>query len=79
MKLAPTIEEFAFQGDLFANNWKLGLTEKGTSLTAAMANPLTREFHFCNGPTPQGDVFVVGAHARPQPTPSKPRKRARNR
>ena len=77
--LAPTIEEFAFQGDLFANNWKLGLTEKGTSLTAAMANPLTREFHFCNGPTPQGDVFVVGAHARPQPTPSKPRKRARNR
>ena len=73
--LAPTIEELVFEGDLFANTWKFGLKETGTSSAAAIANPLTREFHFCNGPTPPGDVFNIGVHPRPKPTPSKSRKR----
>ena len=75
--LASPIEELDFQGNLFANNWKFGLKEKGTSSVAAIANPLTREFHFCTGTTPQGEAFNIGVHPRPQPTPARPRKRAR--
>ena len=75
--LTAPIEELDFQGDLFANNWKFGLKESGTSSVAAIANPLTREFHFCTGTTPQGEVFSIGVHPRPQPTPARARKRSR--
>lgn len=77
--LAPTIEEFEFQGDLFGGAWKMGLKETGTSPTAAIANPLTREFHFCAGATPPGEVFTVGVHLRPQPSPPRAKKRGRRR
>jgi len=75
--LTAPIEELDFQGDLFANNWKFGLKESGTSSVAAIANPLTREFHFCTGTTPQGEVFSIGVQPRPQPTPTRARKRSR--
>jgi len=77
--LAPTIEQLEFQGDLFGSNWKVGLKEKGTSSTATIASPLTREFHFCAGATPQGEIFNVGVHPRPQPSPSRAKKRGRRR
>jgi hypothetical protein len=76
--LAPTIMQLQFEGDLFGNNWKCALEERATSSAATIANPLTREFHFCSGPTPPGEVFTVGARPRPQPTPAKTRKRARH-
>lgn len=75
--LAPTIEEVEFRGDVFGNAWKLGLKETGTSSVAALANPLTREFHFCIGATPPGEAFNVGAHPRPQPSPTRARKHGR--
>ena len=77
--LAPTIEELEFQGDLFDSTWKMGLKETGTSSAATIANPLTREFHFCAGATPPGAVFNVGVHPRPQPSPSRAKKRGRRR
>jgi hypothetical protein len=64
---------------LFGNNWKFGLKEFGTSAAATGVNPLTREFHFCTGATPQGEVFTFAVHPRPQPLSPKPRKRARTR
>jgi hypothetical protein len=75
--LAPTVEEVEFRGDVFGATWMLGLKEMGTSSAAAIANPLTREFHFCAGATPPGEVFSFGVHPRPQPTPTMSRKRAR--
>ena len=77
--LAPTIEELDFEGDAFANTWKLGLKEKATSSVAAIANPLTREFRFCINATPEGEALNVGVHPRPQPTPVRGRKRGRSR
>src|SRR6266480_1554854 len=68
--LAPTVQEIELRGDLFGNAWKLGIKETGTSSAAAIANPLTREFHFCSSATPQGEIFNVGVHPRPQPSPS---------
>src|SRR5207302_2825133 len=64
--LAPTVQEIELRGDLFGNAWKLGLKETGTSSAAAIANPLTREFHFCGNATPQGEVFNFGIRPRPQ-------------
>lgn len=75
--LAPTVEEIEFRGDVFGNAWKLGLKESGISAASAMAGPLTREFHFCAGATPPGEVFGFGVRPRPQPSPPKTRKRAR--
>ena len=77
--LAPTVQEVELRGDLFGNTWKLGLKETGTSAAAAIANPLTREFHFCSGATPPGELFNFGVRPRPQPSPAKARKRARDR
>lgn len=77
--LAPIVQEIELRGDLFGNNWKLGLKEIGTSAAAIGVNPLTREFHFCTGPTPQGEVFTFAVHPRPQPSPPKPKKRAKSR
>jgi hypothetical protein len=77
--LAPTIEQFEFHGDLFGNNWKVGLKETGTASVASLANQSTREFHFCVGAAPPGEVFDVGVHPRPQPAPSPSRKRGRRR
>ena len=76
--LAPTIEEIDFEGDLFGGTWKLGLKEQATSSAVAIANPLTREFHFCTGPTPPGEVFNVGVQPRPQPSPTRAKKRGRH-
>jgi hypothetical protein len=75
--LAPTIEEVDFEGDLFGTNWKMGLKETGTSSAAAIGNPLTREFHFCVGEKPPGEMFNVGVHPRPQPSPTRAKKRSR--
>ena len=75
--LAPTVQEVELRGDLFSSNWKFGLREIGTSSVAAIANPLAREFHFCSGANPQGEVFTFGVPPRPQATPAKSRKRAR--
>jgi hypothetical protein len=72
--LAPTIEQLEFEGDLFGSNWKFTLQEKATSPIATMANSLTREFHFCSGPTPPGEVLTVGVRPRPQPAPARARK-----
>ena len=77
--LAPTIEELDLEGDVFGNAWKLALKEKATSSTAGIPNPLSREFHFCASPGPQGDVFTLGVHPRPQPSPAKLNKRAKPR
>ena len=77
--LAPTVQEVELRGDLFGNNWKFGLKEIGTSAAAVSANPLTREFHFCAGATPQGEVFAFAVHPRPQPLPPKPKKQKRGR
>ena len=78
--LAPTVQEIEFRGDLFSNAWKLGLKEAAISAAVVpLANPLTREFHFCSGATPPGEIFNFGVHPRPQPSPPKPRKRARTR
>src|SRR5438270_2901677 len=55
--LAPTIEQIEFQGDLFSNNWKVALKEKGTALVATITNETAREFHFCTGATPQGEAL----------------------
>ncbi len=77
--LAPTIEEFEFRGDLFGSNWKFNLKERGTTSAAPIADQSAREFHFCAGTTPQGEVFYVGVHPRPQPTPARVRKRGRSR
>src|SRR5262249_44171983 len=79
--LAPIIREVEFRGDLFGSNWKFELKEIGTSAATAMANPLTREFHFCTSATPPGEIFNFGAPPRPKPslTPGKLRKRGRGR
>ena len=77
--LAPTAQEIEFRGDPFGNAWKFGLKEIGTSSAAAIANPLTREFHFCTGTTPQGEMFNFGIHPRPHPSAPRSRKRARSR
>jgi len=74
--LAPTIEQLEFQGDLFGNNWKVALKEKGTA-SASIANQSPKEFHFCTGATSQGEALNVGVRPRPQPSPS--RKRGRRR
>ena len=77
--LAPTVQQIELRGDLFGNNWKLGLIELGTSAAVAMVGPLTREFHFCTAANPPGEVFTFSVHPRPQPTPAKAKKRARSR
>lgn len=77
--LAPTIEQFELRGDLFGNDWKLGLEERATASVATMTNRLKREFHFCAGPTPPGEIFNVGVPPRPQPLPRRARKHARGR
>jgi autotransporter translocation and assembly factor TamB len=79
--LAATIDQIEFEGDVFNNNWKIALKEKGTTSATAINNPLIREFHCCTGPTPPGDVFTMGVRPRPEPaaTPAKPRKRTRSR
>ncbi|HYR21323.1 MAG TPA: hypothetical protein VEP30_00185 [Chthoniobacterales bacterium] len=74
--LAPTIEQLEFQGDLFGNNWKVALKEKGAA-SASIANQSPKEFHFCTGATSQGEALNVGVRPRPQPSPS--RKRGRRR
>ncbi|HVI81595.1 MAG TPA: hypothetical protein VM717_02535 [Chthoniobacterales bacterium] len=77
--LAPTVREVELRGDLFGTTWKLGLREIGTSSATAVANPLIREFHFCSGPTPQGEIFNFGARPRPKRSPTSPHKRGRSR
>ena len=77
--LAPTVQELELRGDLFGESWKMGLKELGTSPAAMIANPLSREFHFCSGDTAEGEIFTFGIHPRPQPTPAKPRRRGRTR
>ena len=77
--LAPTIEQLEFNGDLFGNSWKFGLKEGGTASVATIANQTTTEFHFCAGTTAQGEVFNVGVHPRPQPSPPRGRKQGRRR
>jgi hypothetical protein len=77
--LAPTIEQLRFQGDLFGNNWKMGLKEEGTAAVASIADQSAREFHFCAGTSPQGEAFNVGVHPRPQPSPPRARKQGRRR
>jgi hypothetical protein len=77
--LAPTVQEIEIRGDLFGNAWKLGIKETGIPAGMPLANPLTREFHFCTGATPPGEIFNFGVHPRPQPSSPKPRKRARSR
>ena len=77
--LAPTIEELGFQGDLFGNNWKVALKEKGTASVAPITTQSAREFHFCSGAAPQIEVFNVGVHPRPQASPSRSRKQGRRR
>lgn len=77
--LAATVQDLELRGDLFGNSWKMTLQEIGTSPAAAIANPLTREFHFCTAENPPGELFTFGVHPQPQPTPAKARKRARNR
>jgi hypothetical protein len=77
--LAPTIEQLEFHGDLFSNSWKFGLKESGTASVATIANQTAREFHFCAGTTAQGEVFNVGVHPRPQPSPPRPQKKGRRR
>ena len=77
--LAPTIEQLEFRGDVFGNNWKFGLQERGTALVATIANQTATEFHFCAGATAQGEVFSVGVRPRPQPSPPRGRKQGRRR
>ena len=77
--LAPTIEQFEFEGDLFGNNWKMALKERGTASFAAIANQTAREFHFCTGATSQGEALNVAVRPRPQPTPPRGRKQGRRR
>jgi len=68
--LAPTIEQLEFHGDVFGNNWKFGLRERGTASVAPIANQTAREFQFCAGTaTGQGETFNVGVRPRPQPSP----------
>lgn len=76
--LAPTIEQFEFHGDVFGNNWKFGLKERGTTSVAPIANETAREFHFCAGTT-EGEAFNVGVRPRPQPSPPRTRKQGRRR
>jgi hypothetical protein len=76
--LAPTIEQFEFQGDLFGSNWKMALKESGTAPAASIANQ-SREFHFCSGTTSHGEIFDIGVHPQPQASPSRARKRGRRR
>jgi hypothetical protein len=71
--LAPTIEQLEFHGDVFGNNWKFGLNERGTSSVAPIANQTAREFQFCAGTTGQGETFNVGVRPRPQPSPPRTR------
>jgi len=79
--LAPTIEQFEFEGDLFGNGWKLRFREGGTTAleTETIVNQSTREFRFCVSATPTGEIFNVGVHPRPQPSPSRVRKHGRRR
>jgi hypothetical protein len=79
--LAPTIEQFEFEGDLFGNGWKLRFKEGGTTAleTETIADQSTREFRFCVSATPTGEIFNVGVHPRPQPSPSRVRKHGRRR
>ncbi|MEY2542810.1 MAG: hypothetical protein QOE81_271, partial [Verrucomicrobiota bacterium] len=76
--LAPTIEQLEFHGDVFGNSWKFGLKERGPASVAPIPNQTATEFHFCTGTTTQGEVFSVGVHPRPQPSPSR-RKPGRRR
>jgi hypothetical protein len=69
--LAPTIEQLEFHGDVFGTSWKFGLRERGPASVAPIANQTATEFHFCTGTTTQGEVFSVGVHPRPQPSPSR--------
>src|SRR5256885_5408814 len=63
--LVPTIEEVEFRGDLFGSTWKMGLKEQATSsAAAAIANPLTREFHFCAGAMPPGEIGRASCRER---------------
>jgi hypothetical protein len=75
--LAPTIEQLEFRGDVFGENWKLGLKERGTAAVAPIADQMAREFHFCAGTTAQGETFNVGVRPRPQPSPPRARKQGR--
>jgi hypothetical protein len=78
--LAPIVREVELRGDLFGNNWKFGLKELAISSATATINPLDREFHFCSGASPQGEVFTFAVHPRPQPSsPLKPKLRSKRR
>jgi hypothetical protein len=77
--LAPTIEELEFRGDLFGDNWKVALKEKGTASVAPITTQSAREFHFCAGTTPPGEAFNIGVPPRPQPSPPRARKQRRRR
>ena len=77
--LAPTVAEVELRGGLFGSSWKMTVKELGPSPAATLANPLTREFHFCASETPPGEVFTFGVHPRPKSTVPKSRKSARSR
>jgi hypothetical protein len=72
--LSPPIEALEFRGGLIRSNWTVALKETQSAGELNLSDA-TRKLPLCPGPSSNETTLLLGAPARPSPTPQSKRKR----